>query len=276
MLSIDILIPTRDRPDSIKAVMESALGSAANPKSINFCFYADDDDEASLDAMEAVKPWAAEQFGEAQFLCGARESLVPIYNRMSGYTNGDIIMYAADDIEFVTPGWDDSVRAAFEEVADRTVLVWAHDPAREVPFPDHGFVSRWSKNCLRYLFIVFPPHPDYPDSPGIAMTDVWLHALYFELERLKYLPDIEIRHKHWRTNAVANGNTKMDDSYAVSSVLTTWRATPEFVIRMKQVPLHAKYLTKWIEWVAADGLERVGYDPDTKTIQVKVPDVPDD
>lgn len=264
-LTFDILIPTRERPDNMLAVMRSLKEHSALPGNITVAFYVDHDDEASKAVIASVKDLADGAFKELLFIMGERRPLVAAYNELAAYTNGDIIMYAADDIEFVTQGWDEMVADFFWESKDRIWLVWAFDPARPASnFPDHGFISRWGRNAVKYVFPSFGPHPKIPGSVGVAYTDVWLHAMYGFINRLKYLPDITIAHKHWHRREEAGGPVvDMDRTYFCSSIATQWRITPEYVVRNNEIPQHAEMLKQVIDFVEreSDWLAEAGLAP---------------
>lgn len=242
-LGIDILIPTRERPNSVEQVLQSISKSAYEPKDICVFFYLDSDDRASLDRIDHWKDWLEKMpLGKVTFVGGPRTNLAAAYNHLATYTAGDIFMYAADDISFNTPGWDEVIRDFFLKSVDRTWLVWADDPAREDGFPDHGFMSRWAKNCLRYIFPVFPPHPDVPDAKGIAFTDIWLKAVYEQLGRLKQLKEIEIAHNHWTQG------TPFDDNYVRHAIIQKFHATAEYGARINEIPKHVGHLRNFINW----------------------------
>jgi len=251
-LTLDILIPTRERPENMKAVLRSIRDTASDPKRITVAFYIDNDDAASmavpgsLDVTEYCAP-----FKEIQFLHGPRGGLAGVYNLMTSYVNGDILMYAADDIEFRTKGWDLVVREAFWESVDRIWLMWGYDPAREAaPFPDHGFISRWGQRVVKYLFPTFGPHPKFPGSLPCSFTDVWLQPMYNMIDRTRYLPHIEIAHKHWCTRTdSAEGTLEIDRNYATHAVLGNWRRTLAMDARAAEIPQHADKLLKWIRFV---------------------------
>ncbi|MDD4892239.1 MAG: hypothetical protein PHU85_20140 [Phycisphaerae bacterium] len=256
MLTLDILIATRGRPEKLTRVLQSIHETAAHPEAVRVLIYIDPDDAETHAALPKIKQWVKSEHVKlalAKVLCGGAVNQAEAYTTMAIGGDGDIIMYAADDIEFKTPGWDDAVRKAFTDQKDRILLVWCHDPAREDPFPDHGFVSRWSVRCLGYLFPSFPPAQE--GDHGISFTDVWLKPLYGKLGRLKYLPDVTIEHVHWKTSE----DVPLDDNYVRQCILAELHNRDEMQRRVAEMPQHARRLQKYIDWVAAGGLERVGF-----------------
>lgn len=243
-LGIDIIIPTRARVDKLWRVMTSIRDTSTNPEKVCVVVCIDEDDEATKAEVPKFKKWVCDEDTiQLVFLEAKQSRLAEIYNRARCCSGGDILMYAADDLEFMTNGWDQVVRNFFFNSGDRIWLLWCHDPAREEPFPDHGFVSRWSVNALRYLFPVFGPKPGIEDAKGIAFTDIWLDHLYGILGRKVYMKDVEIAHRHWHGE-----NVELDDSYVATNILSTCQVSPEFTARVEEIPQHAERLKKFIRW----------------------------
>lgn len=257
--TIDILIPTRERPESLEATIRSLHDTATEPDKITVATFVDVDDKPSGDKINEIAEWAKDKLREI-VLCVAKPQLLSdAYNAMSEWTDGEVLMYAADDLVFETQGWDVAVKAAFKKYKDRVVLVSCHDPARpdKNQFPDHGFISRWATNTLKYVFPTFPPHPDIENAKGMAFTDIWLNSIYTQLGRTEALPDVVIRHKHWHPrHDGASHDQPLDDNYVRHAILHTFRKTPEYARRLQELPLHAATLQKFIDWVAGGGLER--------------------
>ncbi len=257
--TIDILIPSRKRPEALEKAIRSIHDTAAEPDKVTVAVWADADDKATGEKVAEIAKWAEKKLREIVLLHGKPRILSDIYNELAGWTEGEVIMYAADDIVFETDGWDDAVRKAFLEYKDRIALVWCHDPSRPDygQFPDHGFISRWAMNTVKYVFPSFPPHPDYAKATGISFTDIWLNTLYTHLKRTKLLADTYIRHDHWHPRYDGDSHDKpLDDNYCRHAILSSFRKTPEFAMRMAELPTHAATLQKFIDWVDGGGLER--------------------
>ncbi|KKL73865.1 hypothetical protein LCGC14_2070630 [marine sediment metagenome] len=261
--TIDLLIPTRGRPSSLKPLLKNIRDTASEPKNITACFWADRDDPDTGKAAQAAKEELEESFREIIVLNGDRQGIADVYNEMSSWVNGDLIGYLADDVEFRTDGWDEKVCEAFGEFPDRIVLVHLFDPARpkDEQFPDHGFISRWAKMCLKYVFPVFPPHPDVVNAVGISFTDIWLSPLYDLLDRRKHLPDVILKHRHWCSRGDGTeADAELDDNYVEHAITSKWRKTEEFTVRIAELPQHAETLKKFIRWAEGGGLERIQYE----------------
>lgn len=257
--TIDILIPTRERPEALEKTIRSLHDTASTPDKITVAVYVDTDDKPSGEKVTEIAKWAEKKLREIIMCAGKPILLSDTYNELAGWTEGEIVMYAADDLVFETKGWDDRIREEFLAHKDRILLAWCHDPARPDygQFPDHGFVSRWSLNTVKYVFPTFPPHPGYAHSKGVSFTDIWLNAMYAQLERTKLLADVFIRHDHWHPRHDGDSHEKpLDDNYVRHAILSTFRKTPEYNLRVKEIPKHAATLQKFIDWVAAGGLER--------------------
>ena len=258
-LTFDLLIPTRGRPDNILRVAKSARDSADDPKRVTLCFWLDIDDEASAAVEGELRKEMEGTIRETIFLRGPHVPLPMTYNEMAQWVHGDVMMYAADDIDFVTKGWDTAVEAEFQKVKDRALLVWCHDPARgDEVFPDHGFISRWSRMVLKYVFPMLPADPEGGRNVPIYFADIWLNDLYRLLDRRVYLPDITISHRHWyKTEPKQGERAALDDNYVRTAILTHWRMRPTDLRNRDVLEAHANLLREWMAWVEGGGLERV-------------------
>lgn len=177
---ISIVLPTRKRPERLRAFLDSCLFLADNSKSIEFLVYIDDDDsETDLVARE---------YGCYNFKVfrGARiGSLMKTQNYLYSKSNGDIIGYLADDVRFLTRGWDTKVEAAFD--GDRIWLVCPYETHKGCRNAPHGFLSRKAAEILG-TFV--------PQQFSSAYSDQWLFTVYTALGRLRCLDDVKISHDH--------------------------------------------------------------------------------
>lgn len=174
-----ILCPTRGRPDSMSRLVESALQTAANPSAIEFIFYIDDDDTASqemaasLDIVKAV--------------VGPRIVLSQMWNECWAVAQHDIFMQCGDDIIFRSNSWDYKVWKAFDQSADKIVLVHGRDGYQDAAIATHGFYHRKWTDAVGYFM---PPYfsSDYNDLWWTEVADV--------LNRRVFLEDVYTEHMH--------------------------------------------------------------------------------
>jgi hypothetical protein len=109
---------------------------------------------------------------------------------------GDILMQCADDIRFRTVGWDERVRLAFDESADKILYVYGRDGIADERMATHGFMHRRWYETLGYF-----TWPEFSSDYG----DLWNYTIAERLGRLHYIPEVYTEHLH-----PAVGKAKMD------------------------------------------------------------------
>ena len=132
---ISILCPTRERPDQVIRLIESLLKNAREPERLEILFYIDHDDETFPNVN---------RYGDiVKVFQGPRTWISNAHNLLYSFSQGEIIMTAADDMVFRTLGWDSAVYAAFDSVPDKIVLVYGNDLGTHAgKIATHGFFHR--------------------------------------------------------------------------------------------------------------------------------------
>lgn len=176
---ISIVCPTRRRPENVQRFIASARGQAAAPERVQFVFYVDEDDDtfplAVTDTISVIR--------------GPRVTLSLMSNACLPSASGQIIMYAGDDLEFLTDAWDLTVRACFKEVPDHIVLVHGDDLGQNpLKLATHGFVHRAWIEAVGYLI---PPY--FPAD----WSDTWLTEVADRVGRRWYVSELKIEHRHY-------------------------------------------------------------------------------
>lgn len=195
---IAVLIPTRNRPEGITRVVESARATA---KDFRILFYVDDDDKESV--HEILK----HPTSIVRYAVGPRIVLSNTWNVLANaaltmYPEIDIVMQGNDDIVFETPGWDSQVIAAFAASPDKILMVHGSDKSSHQPssigkFGPHPFVHRKWIETLGY----FTP-PYFSSDFG----DTWVNEVANAIGRRQYIP-VVIEHMHYLF-----GKAKMDST----------------------------------------------------------------
>jgi hypothetical protein len=252
-LEIEILCPTRGRPQHMKEMVQSISDTASKPELVRVSFATDNDDKETLDVLPDLSAYFEPLPLTVRLGRGPRQNPASVYNMLFERTAAEIIMYAGDDIRFRTKGWDETIRETFLASGDRILLVGCYDPARpSIPFPDHGFLSNWGCRSVKYVFPLFPPHPDRknPISGGCSFTDVWVKPMYEIIGRLQFLPDITIEHLHWRAEILRGkpDPNPLDDGYVATNILPKACLDEEIFLRLPELPFHSLLLTKFIDW----------------------------
>lgn len=199
---ISILCPTRGRPESFAAMVDSAYRNADNPGELEVRAYLDDDDP------QRSRYITAPTFGVFLFTCGPRLVLSEAWNQCYEDARGDIFMHGADDIRFRTRGWDTIVEQTFKHFPDRIALIHGDDGGdHPQDLATHGFLHRrWVDAVGHFL-------PPYFDSD---MNDVWLTAVADELGRRVLVPIVtEHMHPNWQKGEIDVTHRERMDRHAV-------------------------------------------------------------
>jgi hypothetical protein len=125
---ISILVPTRARPEMFRRMLESLQAHTAKPELLDVWAYVDDDD-AIMHQARAASQFAGLPF-QVHFYTGvpglSQGGMVNKLWRVCA-SNAGIYMCGVDDHLFITPGWDEQVRAAFNKYPDRIALAYPVD-----------------------------------------------------------------------------------------------------------------------------------------------------
>lgn len=191
---ISILCPTRKRPLRVQEMVRSALATASRPDDLEFIFRIDADDLAS----HAIQ-WPAGV--RCLIFTGKRQIQPDNWNDAYKLARADILMVGADDLNFLTAGWDDAVRGAFAEYPDGVLLAQTGaGPQHKGPVQaTHPFLGRAWVDTLGY---VCPPYFE------VYWSDQWLQELADRTHRRKELVHVDIDHVHWM-----GGRAPHDDTY---------------------------------------------------------------
>lgn len=178
---ISILIPTRKRPNLLNSCLNSALENSAKKFPVEFLIYIDKDDPETLNYVENKSNLPI------KYMFGDRVPLSKTYNLLFKEFNPcDIIMYAADDLNFATKDWNVVIEDVFQNYKDKIVLVFGPDGIHN-NFPTHGFVHANWVNCLGQVF---------PDWLWGEMADSFMDEIAILIGR-KIRAEIFIEHIHY-------------------------------------------------------------------------------
>lgn len=168
MGKISVLFPSRGRPESLIAAVNSLRHNASSPAAVEILVAADPDDPATVEAAKVAKAWwwtAPERYGYAR--------LHEYYNRLAAEAHGDWLLLWNDDATMLTQGWDQ--------------VIAAQDPAILWLGANHAPGA-----CM------FPAWPKaWTDATGhVSLSphnDTWLQWLGQSLGLIRKIP-VEMRH----------------------------------------------------------------------------------
>ena len=176
---ISILLPTRGRPQMLSQVFASLEQTIAKKKQVAVWLYIDEDDRLTRDAIDAGQ-YNGFTFG-IHWVIGERAAgLGEIHNlTWQACTSGSgIFMLHADDTLFITPGWDDIIRAAFNKYPDRILSAHPHDPDLHEPTFQMILSAEWLAVARRFSTAYFP----------FWFDDIWLDQIGQIIGRREQLP----------------------------------------------------------------------------------------
>lgn len=188
MEKISILTPTRNRPAFVGQMIKSCVETSTHPELLEFVFYIDNDDQASIEYFGELVPYLKKR-NESQItvISGDRIVLSQTWNECYKVSTGAILHHCGDDLRFKTDGWDNIVREKFNEYEDRIVFVFGDDGIlKPGSFGTHGFVHRKWAEAVGYFV---PPYfsSDHNDS--------WLNDVAQSIDRHEFV-DIYTEHLH--------------------------------------------------------------------------------
>jgi hypothetical protein len=174
---ISILCPTRNRPHNVVRLVNSARNLARFPELLEFLFYVDNDDFSfpDIDGVKVIR--------------GPRVWISNSHNALYPHSNGQLLMTAGDDMEFLTKNWDVIIRNSFDSFPDKIVLVYGNDLGTHAgKIAVHGFFHRKWVDVLGTWV-----------QPGRgSLWDLWSTDVAKSLGRLVYIPELHIKHIHYR------------------------------------------------------------------------------
>jgi hypothetical protein len=174
---ISLLAPTRNRVKEFKRMMESVYQTSTTP--IEILTYVDEDDYSYNFGDSEFWPNRNSPIA-ASVMTGPRLVMSDYWNQLARRASGDILMLAADDIVFITPGWSEMIEEAFADCPDKILCVHGDDLGPNgKTFATLPLVSRRWVETVGY----FTP-------PGFSgdFSDTWLNDVADMIGRKKFLP----------------------------------------------------------------------------------------
>jgi len=181
---ISLCFATRGRPEIYKQMCQSALDLADNPDNIEFISYHDNDDLSVYEYIGHHKEVIGPGSGENKL------NIIQMANECQKIATGPIYMFGADDIVFLTKGWDKRVLEEFEKFEDKIALVC----------PDSIDWGIWKYGTMGFL------HKNWIDATGYFLCpidgaqvgDRWLNDVAMGINRRVHMLDVKTHHNNVR------------------------------------------------------------------------------
>ncbi len=192
---ISIIAPTRKRPQNVTRLVDNIVNTVSNVQNVELLVYIDEDDEESIPALQYAAERVNTNAVQGNKLIGSQ-----MYNELGKLAQGDIFMFAADDIVFRTKNWDTIVEQEFAKYEDKILLVYGNDGFQNGRIATHGFIHRYWVELVGYVL---------PPKLASAYTDEWVTDLAIRADRKCYMPNLIVEHMH-----PAAGKAPTDETYA--------------------------------------------------------------
>lgn len=181
-MKIALCVPSRERPDRLRTCLESALGTASNPDSVEI-FAAVEGDDPRLGEYKAL----VGHF-DMHLFSGKLGSSVAGWNVCAeaalAFPAIGVIHMTADDLEF-QENWDWHVKEVFDCVEGPAILHY-RDDYRDEARACNPFVNRAYADGFGFL----------PNELTHFYSDEWLEAMGRLSGCLMYSNSVHIRHMH--------------------------------------------------------------------------------
>ena len=107
-IAVSVLLPSRGRPDSLRAALRNIPGTCENPGRVEILLRLDDDDSATLAVRDSLAAECAPvRLRIAVGLRGAGYAAFHLFvNELAGMADGDFLLLHNDDSRIETRGWD--------------------------------------------------------------------------------------------------------------------------------------------------------------------------
>jgi hypothetical protein len=208
-MNLDLLVPTRYRPKLFKEFVDSVDRMTANKDRIKLHFIVDYEDNQTIPYVEAVKKEYSHINSEIHYV--ERQNTVETFNLNEQYYNfvarkctGDLIWVLGDDVEIVSPRWDEQVEIEVnnftvkypDKIFITSILDNTKPPSHKLPkYPCFPMFTQEAKSALGNWIL----HPKIPTWGN----DYILYCIFYQIDRILYLHNkTYLNHKSWHTKQV--------------------------------------------------------------------------
>ena len=212
--TISLLCPTRGRASQAMRLALSVLQTVSQADRVELLFYVDSNDPERANYAQAFQQHKLQldRFRRCSLMIGEPIGISKAWNELAARSQGDLLVMAADDQTYNTPGWDDRLLTEIQPFPDEVFCAWFNDGHWGEKLCTFPIVSRrW---CLTLGYF----------TTGLfecLYDDLWIMDLAQRLDRLHYIPDVLTEHLHW-----SYGKSDIDATYAWKQVDTAGQLKP--------------------------------------------------
>ncbi len=196
--SISVLIPSRNRPQGLKELIDSLFDNALNPNQIEVIVYLDLDDSHISECVNYFNELSLKYTNPVKTIIGPKLVLSDYPNKLLQLASSDIFMNLGDDMRCRTQNWDIEIINAINKYPDNINFVYVDDGYWGPNLATHQVLHRNYVECLGYFY---PPFFDF------GYSDTWMFQVAQKVGRIEFLP-ILFEHMHYSI-----GKGEFDQTY---------------------------------------------------------------
>jgi len=194
---LSILVPSRERPELLNRFLKSVDDTIL--EAVEILVFVDHDEPRLEEYEFCIHNWRGKLRVEL-FTAKGITTVGQAWNFLYKRSIGDFLMMGNDDLVCITQGWDAIVKKNLVESYDDAIcLAWTNDLSGQshthCAFP---IVHRTWVETLGY-FTTAHFH--------FLLNDTWIFDIAKKLDRLCYLPDVKIEHRHFAFQKAKYDNT---------------------------------------------------------------------
>ena len=195
---ISVLIPSRNRPQSLKELCESLFTNASNPNQIEVIVYFDLDDSHIPECIAYFNDLSSRYINPIKTIIGPKLVLSDYNNKLLQIASSDIFMNLGDDMRCRTKVDKINAIQIIEKYPDNINFVYVDDGYWGPNLATHQVLHRNYVDCLGYFS---PPFFDF------GYADTWMFQVAQKVGRIEFLP-ILFEHMHYSI-----GKGEFDQTY---------------------------------------------------------------
>lgn len=210
-MNIGICVPTRQRVDWTRRMIESCLDTASKPDKIIICLRLDMDNFEDHEGYKKLM-----RAGIDRVLINPGKCLSILWNDCYSHLGEmtDLNLHAGDDLVFRSQDWDEAVRDTAQQFPNGIGMVYCDDGLQHEGLATHGFYSRKWSETIGYFCPPYFCH-DYNDT-WLTFLGKNIQAAGFP-KACVYRGDKLIDHMHCTAPDGAGGTkAPIDDVYKLA------------------------------------------------------------
>ena len=187
-MKFSLLCPSRKRPAQLQDLYNNIKDTVENPDEVELL--------VKFDLDDTVPEWM--KLNGCKFFFGQRSEYLQrdYYNWLAEKATGQYLWAIGDDVRFKTKGWDRFVSRRIEDYLlnkpDRIAYIYVDEEGSTARHPCFPLITQEAYKTLGMYF-----HPELM-SWGADRT---LYEVYEGIDRVFYIPNVEIKHLSYHDGA---------------------------------------------------------------------------